>query len=374
MDNNNKTEKNNEKPKPVMSKNQTWTILIMIIVAGLVWMAFMKDKPKIGEKLADEVATTELHHEYRKIPIMGTMAELSLYAEKKLANKAADTARDEFRRVENVCNIFNPQSEISQLNKTAYDKPFKCSNLLWDVLKKSRRAYIISNGAFDITAKPLMDLWGFYRKRGNTLPYKLDIDIAKAKVGMDKVCFDDKAHTVRFNVKGMSFDLGGIAKGYAVDLAVAAVKKLGVNCGIINLGGNMYCMPVPPPGKKDYTIGITNPINKATSCGTILCKDISMATSGNYERYVTIDGVRYTHIMNVTTGKPVRDMLSVTVLTPKAVDSDYLSTSIFINGIDFARKICREYDNTQVLIIHQKPGKNIEVVKIGEIWGTIKVK
>jgi len=357
-----------------MSKNQTWTILIMIIVAGLIWVAFKKDKTEIGKGLAEEVAEAQLYHEYRTIPIMGTMAEFSLYAKKELAIKAADTAAEEFRKVQDVCNIFNPDSEISKLNRTAYDKPFKCGDLLWDVLKISRRAYIISNGAFDITAKPLMDLWGFYRKRGDSLPYQLDIDMAKAKVGMGKVFFDDKDHSVRFNVKGMSFDLGGIAKGYAVDLAVAAVKKLGVNRGIVNLGGNMYCMPEPPPGKKDYTIGITNPIDKDLSCGNILCKDISMATSGNYERYVMIGGVRYTHIMNVNTGKPVRDMLSVTVLTPKAVDSDYLSTSIFINGIDFAKEICRKYDNTQVLIIHQKPGKDIEVVKIGDIWGEIKLK
>eukprot|EP00831_Metopus_contortus_P084193 TRINITY_DN9498_c0_g2_i1.p1 TRINITY_DN9498_c0_g2~~TRINITY_DN9498_c0_g2_i1.p1 ORF type:complete len:384 (-),score=85.71 TRINITY_DN9498_c0_g2_i1:257-1408(-) len=355
-----------------MNRKQYWTALVIIGVCGILWMAFVSsgDKPD-GSASPVAVSEDNLHHEYRMLPLMGTMCEISLYGRKNLAEKAADAAADKFREVQDICNIFNPESEISKLNRSAFDAPFKCSQLLWNVLQKSREAYDVSGGAFDITAKPLMDLWGFYRKRGENLPSADEVSAARRLVGLERVHFDDDARTVQFTVKGMSFDLGGIAKGYAVDVAAAAVLTTGISRGLINLGGNMYCLPDPPPGKKNYRIGITNPLNKKTGCGVVEGKDISLATSGNYERYVMIDGVQYTHIMNVKTGIPVRDMLSVTVITDHAVDADFLSTSIFINGPEFAKEVCKRFHDTQVLIIRRDAEGSPEVIKIGKIWGEI---
>ncbi|OGV51603.1 MAG: hypothetical protein A2017_08380 [Lentisphaerae bacterium GWF2_44_16] len=310
----------------------------------------------------------------RTYPVMGTMAELTLYGAKADAEKAADIVQDTFLEVEKVCNIFNPDSEISMLNKTAYEKPFKCGELLWDLLMQSKRFYTLSGGSFDITVKPLMELWGFYRKAGK-LPSEKEISETLEKVGLDKVIFDEKLHTVKFTRPGLSFDLGGIAKGYAVDKAAEAVKKLGIKSGIINLAGNMYCFPVPPPGKKEFTIGIRNPLKKEEICGKIDLLGTSISTSGNYERYVIIDGIRYTHIMDVKKGKPVSDILSVTVITPLALDADVISTSVFINGESFAREICSRYPATSILIIRHPPGKmeGTEIIKIGGVWGDIKL-
>lgn len=310
----------------------------------------------------------------RTYPIMGTMAELTIYGKKEDAEKAADIVQDTFLEVEKVCSIFDPDSEISMLNKTAYEKPFKCGILLWDVLMHSKRFHTLSGGAFDITVKPLMELWGFYRKAGK-LPSEKEISETLENVGLDKVVFDERFHTVKFTRPGLSFDLGGIAKGYAVDKAAEAVKKLGITSGVINLAGNMYCFPVPPPGKKSFTIGIRNPLRKEEICGKADMLGTSISTSGNYERYVVIDGIRHTHIMDIRKGRPVNDMLSVTVITPLALDADALSTSVFINGESFAREICARYPATSILIIRHPSGKTdgTEIIKIGTTWGDIKL-
>ncbi|MCF6175668.1 MAG: FAD:protein FMN transferase [Victivallaceae bacterium] len=354
-----------EQDKIVLSKRRTRNILGMIGLAGIVYMLLFPRQSADSKAPAPTINPVVAE---RTFPVMGTIAQYKLYGDEKLVEQAADKVRDAFFEVDKLCNIFNAQSEISQLNRTAADRPFKCSPLLWAVLMQSKRAYELSGGAFDITARPLMKLWGFYRKRGDSLPTAAEIANVLKKIGMDKVIFDESARTVKFTQPGISFDLGGVAKGFAVDQAVIAVKKLGIKSGIINLAGNMYCFPEPFPRRKTYRIGIKNPQRKDKLCGYVDLLNSSLATSGDYERYVTIQGKRYTHIMDVRTGKPVTGMLSVTVITPSACVADYLSTSIFINGKDFAGEICKKIPGTQVLIIQENANGKPEQIKFGTSW------
>ena len=306
---------------------------------------------------------------YLQYPIMGTMAEIKLYGNPESAKSAADAIRNEFSAVEKACNRFDAESELSKLNESAASEPFKCSDLLWEVLVESKRFYELTGGSFDVTVTPLMELWGFYRKR-NSLPSADEISEAKKHVGLDKVFFDTVKHTVKFPDSGIKIDLGGIAKGYAVDCAASAAIEKGINCGTINLGGNVRCLQKPPPGKTKYTVGIRDPFNKDNINGAIHVIDSSIATSGNYEKYVTINGVKYTHIMDPETASPVQGMVAVTVITPKGVDSDGLSTSVFIKGEDFARKICSEIKGTSVLIVKENsatPSKP-DMIRIGNVW------
>ncbi len=352
---------NNKKFGIRLSRRQFLFPAVIILAALIIWS--MQNMKKEAEQPSTE----------RTYPIMGTMAQVTLYGDKKKTEAAADIIHDQLLEVEKICNIFDPESEISKLNKTAYKKPFKCGSLLWSVLTESRKAYDISEGSFDITAKPLMTLWGFYRKR-KELPSHDEIKQALAKTGLNKVVFDDKERTVKFAVPGLSFDLGGIAKGYAVDYAAKAAREFGIKTGIINLAGNMRCFPVPPRGRKNFTLGIRNPLDKKIICGTIDLLGSSVATSGNYERYVTINKQQHTHIMNVKTGEPIKNMLSVTVVTPLALNADILSTSIFINGPEYARKVCSSIPATHALVIRRNPEnpEKIETIKIGKIWGDIK--
>lgn len=311
----------------------------------------------------------------RNYPVMGTFAGITLYGKIDRTEKAAEKIYRAFKKVEKTCSIFDPQSELSKLNASAHEKPFKCSPLLWELIMLSKNAYEMSGGAFDITAKPLMDLWGFYRKR-EKLPDQEEIKKAMEKVGFDKLILNEKEHSVKFKKAGVQLDMGGIAKGFAVDKAAKAAIKCGVKMGIINLGGNMRCLPLPPPGKEKYTIGIRDPINKDTECAYVELLNSSVATSGNYERYLVIDGVRYTHIMDVKTGRPVKDMLSVTVVTPLAANADIFSTSIFIKGEKLASKICSAVPATNALIIKHPPGnaEKIDIIKTGKIWGDVRLE
>ncbi|MDD3118438.1 MAG: FAD:protein FMN transferase [Victivallales bacterium] len=369
-----------QEPGNGMSKKQFRAAMLMIIVIGLAWSGFnqfwapesKRDSVPASDAAATAVKAVAVHREYRCYPIMGTVAEVSLYGDPELTGKAADTVYDTFREIETVGNIYDAKSELSQLNRTAARQPFVCSELLWQMLTESRRAWKLSGGAFDVTARPLMVMWGFYVKSQQRLPDAAARNRALAVVGMDKVIFNDRDHTVKFTRDGMSIDLGGIAKGFAVDLAVVRIRKMGIACGVVNLAGNMYCFPQPPPGKNNYTIGIRDPLDKDKSCGTIVCRNISVATSGNYERYVVIGGKQYTHIMNVKTGMTVQNMLAVSVVTPRATDADWLSTAIFINGEAFGRRISRDIPGTSALLI--RPGRRLpEVIRIGDIWGEIKL-
>ena len=267
----------------------------------------------------------------RTFPVMGTIACFTFYAPQEKAAPAFTAARAEFDKVIKIANLYDPESELSRLNRTAYDIPFTCSAELWDILLAAREAYRISGGAFDISAKPLMNLWGFYRKKlpGQLPSGKERLEVLK-KVGLDKVLFNDAAKSVRFTVKGMSLDLGGVAKGYAVDRAADVMRKHGITSGIIDLGGNLY-LGEPPAGKEAFDIGIRDARNKEKLGTTILhLKNCAVSTSGDYERFVTIDGKRYGHIMDPMTGLPVHREFSVTVTAPTAVQADCLSTSYYL--------------------------------------------
>ena len=325
---------------------------LFAIVAVLIFLYF-RNKPEIFK----------CHYS-----VMGGIAlEVKLYGESEEIKEVSSEIYRVVAEVDNTCNIYNPESELSKLNQTAHEEPFKCSDLLWEVLSESKKYYEISNGAFDISAAPLMKLWGFYRKR-KSLPSEKELEEAKAVVGLDKVIFDPAEKSIRFTVPGMRLDLGGIAKGFAVDKGAEVARKLGVNTGLINLSGNALCLSKPFPNKKTYVIGVKNPIQKYALCGKIELLEQSVATSGDYERYVIIDGKHFAHIMDPRTGKPVENVYAVTVITPSATAADALSTSIFINGKDFAEKIHKENPATTFLIIRKDDKGDPEIIKIGDSW------
>jgi thiamine biosynthesis lipoprotein len=365
---------NTDKKKTDGINKYTIVILIIIVFTALAWFLFFSGKDNAPADCPAELFTKytsghKLPKTESKFPIMGTFAQVTVYAEPEQAKKAIKTVREVFAVFEDKCNIFNPESEISRLNATAGKKAFKCSPLIWNMLNSSRRAYVLSRGAFDITARPLMQLWGFYRKRGNSLPAAEEIKSTLDKTGMDKVIFDDKGHTVKFKVAGMSIDLGGIAKGIAVQVAARKIHAMGIRNAVVNLGGNMYCLGSPPAPREFYSIGVRNPLEKNKICARLPLRNQAVATSGNYERYVTVNGRHYTHIMNPKTGKPVENMLSTTIVCPDAGDADFLSTAVFINGAEYAKNICKANPQIKIIIIRRKPENKseTETLYFGEI-------
>jgi len=311
----------------------------------------------------------------RTYPIMGTWAQVTLYGDKTKVDIAQDKIYNAFVEINKTCSRFNSEDELAKLNSSAYYHPFKCSDTLWQVLMLSQKYYKESNGAFDITVTPLMKLWGFYAKQDKT-PTRLQVQEALKKVGFNKLIFNDQAHTVRFSVEGMELDLGGIAKGFALDYAYDKIKSTGINEGVINLGGNILCLPDGPLDKKYYVLAIRNPLDKEkTMNGSLELVNEALSTSGDYEQYIVFDGKRYSHIINPKTGYPIADMISVTAIAPTGVASDALSTSVFLNGLDFAKRIHDKNSKIQFFIVtgeHEDP-YSIKTHKIGNAWNSIKL-
>jgi len=312
-------------------------VIVLCCLAGF----FFLDQP--GERFSQT----------RTFPLMGTLGKITIFSDREeLPEAALNEAQKVIGEIEKVCNIFNPESELSRLNRTAYEKEFVCSPLLWEMLTAADHYCRFTGGAYDPTVQPLMKLWGFRRKR-QTLPAEAEIREVMKKVGWNKVKLDPEKRSVRFLTGGIELDFGGIAKGFALEKSMEIARKNGVVRAIFDLGGNIGC--ISPEKRGPFRIGIRDPESPAEILDTIEMRSGCIATSGNYERYVIIDGKQYAHIMDPRTGLPVSGMLSVTVVTPRGTDSDALSTAIFVTGEKFAEEVCRKIPGTGVLIVRNAP-------------------
>ena len=279
---------------------------------------------------------------------MGTVAAFTLYCpDEETFKTAAAAGIKEFEKVSHLANLYDRNSELSRLNASAYREPFSCSDAMWQLITRAERAFYDSNGGFDITVKPLMDLWGFYRKR-QTIPSAKEIASAKTKVGFALLKLDHSRRTVQFSVPGMALDLGGIAKGYALDRAFETVTACGVNAGVLDLGGNLKLLPAPPPGKKFYTVGIKNPADTSALLQNKLqlSGNSAVSTSGDYERFVIIGNLRCGHIIDPRTGTPA-PANAVTVTTTSAMDADIFSTTAYLENEKGAEELKARYPDTK---------------------------
>ncbi len=302
---------------------------------------------------------------------MGTIASAQLTLPQGLeASEAEALVRDTFAEVNTALSTWNPDSEISRLNRAPADSAFIPSPLLRPCLITASRLNERSGGAFDPTAESLMRLWGFYRREGR-LPSDEELATARADLGRWRFA----AGAVIKEKPGTRFDLGGIAKGLAVDLAAARLRKAGVVNGLIDLGGNLYCLG-GAPGRKDWRVGIRNPRDKRELFATVNLSEMSVATSGSYERFVTIDGQRYGHIMNPATGRPATGMLSATVIAPAGILADGLSTTIYVLGPDDGLELLRRYypDVEAVLVVPGEEGGLDQVLTTPNLAGRVQLR
>ena len=302
-----------------------------------------------------------------KAEVMGTEATVTIWDREKISQEAASEVFRIFNEINDTLSTYKEDSEISRLNREAFGKKFKCSKYLWENLIAARQAYQFSNGGFDVTIRPLIKLWNFTKKR-DRLPSDEEIAIALSQIGFNKIEFFDDEQAVRFKQEGLEIDLGGIAKGYAVDLAVARLKEMGISRAIINLGGNMYCFGKAPKGETAYRIAVKDPSNKNTSLMTLPLLAQAISTSGNYERFVMINGKRYPHIVDPRTGWPVDKVDSVTVISPSALWADILSTAIFVEGEDFIDKVQKAQPKSSVLFIDIQEDGSSKIIKKGQLF------
>ncbi|MEA2012054.1 MAG: FAD:protein FMN transferase [Verrucomicrobiota bacterium] len=304
----------------------------------------------------------------KQIPVFDTYAKITFYKKNEQNHEIATEIFKLLRHLHKIANIYDNKSEISHLNQTASQKPFKCSETLWKIILAAQNAYKHTNGYFDISCTPIMKLWGFHRKR-KTLPSEKEKKEVLKFIGFDKIILDKEKHTVFFSVKGMSLDMGGLVKGYALQEALKILKKYNITYAMLDFGGNIACPKTPPPGKDTFTIGIKHPIDQTRLLTQIPLLNRTISTSGNYERYVTIDNKQYSHIMNPINATPIQNAISVSVLTPSSINSDILSTAIFAGAPNL---IIDNFPDTDILIIKMND-KKLSYRTIGKIWGKIEL-
>ena len=275
--------------------------------------------------------------------MMGTFVEV-ISPDKR----AARIVFSEIKRIEDLLSIYRPDSEISRLNEQG--KLYASPDTLY-IIRKAKEFGEVTGGTFDITVGPLMNLWGFKDKK-YYIPKDEEIKNILNLVGFDKISLDNTKNMIEFQVSGMQIDLGGIAKGYAVDCAVKRLKEKGIQSCLINAGGQIYCL-----GDKfgqPWRISIRNPRDEG-SAGYLELKDRAVATSGDYEQYFIKDKKRYAHILNPKTGYPVNSgITSVTVIAPDGLTADALTTAIFVLGKENGEKLAKKFPGVELKIIEEK--------------------
>jgi thiamine biosynthesis lipoprotein ApbE len=295
--------------------------------------------------------------------VMGTYAEVSVYAEDKtLASQAIEEAFEELDRLDGLMSNYKSSSELSRINQEAPKAPTGCNEELLGVIERSLGYSILTQGAFDITVEPLVSRWGFYEGKVKVLEEK-ELEAVLPAVSYKNILIQGqptpgRSRTIFFKNSQTRIDLGGIGKGYAADKAVEVLRKKGISSACVNLGGNIYALG-SPPGKEAWRIGVLHPRQKGLLMGYLELRDKGVATSGDYERFFTIEGKRYSHIIDPRTGKPAQGAVSVTIVAPNATEADALSTGVFILGVKDGKELLSSLKDVDGLIAYEEEDKGI---------------
>ena len=264
---------------------------------------------------------------------MGASFSLVLYgAARPALQAAADAAFEEVHRLDRLLSNYRPASEWSAMNAEAASRPVRISAELFELLARCLDYSRRSEGAFDVTVGPLMKVWGFYKGEGR-MPSSAEIGAALPRVGYRHVLLDRGAKTVRFARADVELDPGGIGKGYAVDRMVHVLRRQGVRTALVSsAGSSIYGLGAPPGDPAGWPVSIRDPRERASAAASTRLKDMSLSTSGGDEKFFWADGRTYSHIIDPRTGYPANGISSVSVLSPKALDSEAWTKPFFING------------------------------------------
>ena len=294
---------------------------------------------------------------------MGTLFEVTAYvADKHKAEKAFNDVFKEINRLDYLMSNYKEESELSRVNKNAASEPTTCDNELAYVIEQSLQYSDITDGAFDITIGPLMKKWGFFKEQGK-IPDKEELKSVLESVSYQNIIIGEEVKkslfrdpsivkTISFSNSGTQIDLGGIGKGYAVDMATRVLKGNGINSALINFAGNIYAYGTPP-GRDSWVIGLQHPRKSEGLLGSFEIRDKAVSTSGDYEKFFNIDGERYSHIIDPRTGYPVKDIVSVTIVAGNATRADALSTGVFVLGLDKGMDLIEKLSDVEGIIIYE---------------------
>ena len=276
--------------------------------------------------------------------IMGTLIEITIIPANE---KAIREAFEALNKVDGLMSTYKKDNEICILNR---EGKAQVSEETLEVVEAAIKFSNLTDGAFDITVRPLLDLWKKAKKE-EKVPTEEEIEKAIFLVGWDKIFIE--GNQIRLEKKGMQIDLGGIAKGYAVDKAIEALKRNGIKRALVNAGGDLYALGKAPQ-QGGWSIGIQDPRDEDKIIDIIKVEDKAVATSGDYRRYFTLEGKRFSHIVNPKTGLTVQDVpMSVTIVGPDGTTTDALSTGVFVLGPEEGMKLIESLPEVEGMIISE---------------------
>lgn len=300
----------------------------------------------------------------RTLTLMGSRFDITVVAEnEEKGNDFIDIAIAEITRIEKLISSWDPKSQTSLINSNAGIQPVKVSKELYDLIERSLAISKLTNGAFDISYASLDKIWK-YDGSMKQMPSEDEISSSIKKVGFQNIIIDKENQTVFLKVEGMKIGFGAIGKGYAADKAKAMLIDKGVKSGIINASGDLNAWG-KQANRKDWMVAITNPLNKEKAFSWLPIHNAAVVTSGNYEKFVKFNGIRYSHIIDPRTGYPSTGILSVSIFTNNAEFADAISTSIFVMGVDTGLDFINQLKGVECIIVDENnkviTSKNIEL-------------
>jgi len=289
---------------------------------------------------------------HRTQKLMGSRFDITVVAEnEELGYINIDGAISEITRIEKLISAWDPDSETSLINKNAGIKAVKVSLELFKLIERAKQISELTDGAFDISYASMDKVWRF----DGSMKYKptpKEIQESIARVGHRKIILDAKNQTVFLRQKGMRISFGAIGKGYAADKAKELLMSKQVVAGIINASGDLTTWGTKASGEK-WLIGIANPLSKDKIFSWLPIVESSVATSGNYEKFVVFDGKKYSHIIDPRTGYPSRSVNSVSIFAKSAELCDALATAVFIMGKEAGLSLINQLGGTEVILVDE---------------------
>jgi thiamine biosynthesis lipoprotein len=311
------------------------------------------------------MSQTTIHK--RGMHLMGNHFEITVVAaDAYWANQRIDMGVKEIKRIEDLLTTYNNESETNQINQYAGVHPVLVSHEMIQIIERSKKISEITQGAFDITYGSVdKSLWNFDTQM-TSLPSKKTAKSSVRLINYKNIEVDMMHSTVFLKEKGMRIGFGGIGKGYAAEMAKKVMKKAGVESGVVNASGDLSAWGNMPNGLP-WTIGIANPNLSNQIFSYMDITDMSVATSGNYEKFVIIDGKKYSHTIDPKTGLPISGIKSVTIISANAEIADAMATPVMIMGVEAGLHMINQIKHIEAIIISDDDkiftSKNINIIK-----------
>lgn len=281
--------------------------------------------------------------------LMGTLIEVTVVGSTSQLQEVANAALDEIKRIEDLTSFYK-ESELNEINKNAGIQPVKVDPELLALIQRSLEISNLTDGAFDPTIGVLSRLWNFSGTEGPRLPDQEEINAALKKVGWKKVEVFQEKNEIFLPDKGMALDLGGIAKGYALNRAGQVIKSRRLKSALINAGGDIAAFGGKGSGVP-WKIGIQDPRNPDAIAAVVQVVSGNVFTSGDYERFFDKDGIRYHHILDPASGYPASGVESVTIVAPDGTGAEGLSAAVFALGPEKGMRLIEQQANISCLIV-----------------------